>query len=72
MRSRTLFERIQVIQFARNYCLLNGLDPDEVTTGYFVDTNGCRQRVSKARWRWYQDIGSPEPAPTEPDTSPSD
>lgn len=56
MTRKTLLQQVRDIEMARNYCLLAGDDPDEVVAGYFVDATGQRQRVSKARWRWYQGV----------------
>ena len=62
MTRKTLLQQVRDIEMARNYCLLAGNDPDEVVAGYFVVATGQRQRVSKARWRWYQGVCESEVA----------
>jgi hypothetical protein len=62
MTRKTLLQQVRDIEMARNCCLLAGNDPDEVVAGYFVDATGQRQRVSKARWRWYQGVCKSEAA----------
>ena len=68
MTHKSLLRQCQDIEMARNFCLLAGNDPDEMVAGYFVDAAGQRQRVSKARWRWYQDVAQ---RPDEQDAGPT-
>lgn len=68
MSPTSLLDQVKAIEMARTYYLQVNTNPDEIVAGYFVDATGQMRRVSKARWRWYQDIAEvPARKPPEPD-----